>query len=47
MIVSNWEALANDKAKSFSNTGLGELWYAMGLEEMKMPKVRQQYQYRR
>ncbi|MBR2365309.1 MAG: hypothetical protein IKA79_08905 [Lentisphaeria bacterium] len=47
VIVSNWEALANDKAKSFSNAGLGELWYAMGLEEMKMPKVRQQYQYRR
>ncbi|MBO5761517.1 MAG: hypothetical protein J6S53_08250 [Lentisphaeria bacterium] len=47
VIVSNWEALANDKVKSFSNAGLGELWYAMGLEEMKMPKVRQQYQYRR
>ena len=47
VIVSNWEALANDKAKSFSNAGLGELWYAMGLEEMKVPKVRQQYQYRR
>ena len=47
VIVSNWEALANDRAKNFSNAGLGDLWYAMGLEEMKMPKVRQQYQYRR
>lgn len=46
-IVNNWEALANDKVKNFSNAPLGELWYAMGLEEMKMPKVRQQYQYRR
>ncbi|MBP5182862.1 MAG: hypothetical protein J6331_07545 [Lentisphaeria bacterium] len=47
VIVRNWELLANDRAKSFSNAGLGELWYAMGLEEMKVTKVRQQYQFRR
>lgn len=46
VIVTNWEHLANNRIKSFSNAPLGELWYAMGLEEMKMPKMRQQYRYR-
>ena len=44
VIVQNWEALANKKPKSFSNAGLGETWYALALEEPKMPK--QQYRYR-
>ena len=38
VIVRNWELLANKKYKSFSNSGLGETWYALGLEEMRMPK---------
>lgn len=40
-IQKNWEFLANGKVKQFSNSGLGEVWYALGLEEMKMPKVQQ------
>ena len=44
VIVRNWEALANQKPKNFSNAGLGEMWYALALEEPKMPK--QQYRYR-
>ena len=44
VIVRNWEALANKKPRSFSNAGLGEMWYALALEEPKMPK--QQYRYR-
>ena len=38
VIVRNWELLANKKYKSFSNSGLGETWYALGLEEIRMPK---------
>lgn len=38
VILRNWELLANKKYKSFSNSGLGETWYALGLEEMRMPK---------
>ena len=45
-IMRNWEMLANRKYKSFSNSGLGEMWYAMGLEEMKMPKQQQRIRYR-
>ena len=44
--MKNWEALANNKYKSFSNAGIGEMWYALGLEEMKMPKQQQAYRYR-
>lgn len=46
VILRNWEALANNKAKNFSNADLGEMWYALGLEEIKMPKVQQTYRYR-
>ena len=45
-LIRNWEFLANGKFKQFSNAGLGEAWYALGLEEMKMPRVQQQYRYR-
>ena len=45
-ILHNWEMLANKKYKSFSNAGLGEMWYAMGLEEMKMPRQQQRVRYR-
>ncbi|MCK4981746.1 MAG: hypothetical protein KAS17_02420 [Victivallaceae bacterium] len=37
-IVENREKLANGKIKQFSNSGLGELWYSLYLEE---PKVKQ------
>ena len=45
-LIRNWELLANGKFKQFSNAGLGEAWYALGLEEMKMPRIQQQYRYR-
>ncbi len=34
----NWERLSNDKAKSFSNMGLGEEWYGLYLEKPPAPK---------
>ncbi|MDD5697504.1 MAG: hypothetical protein PHH77_02710 [Victivallaceae bacterium] len=37
-IVENREKLANGKVKQFSNSGLGELWYSLYLEE---PKIKQ------
>ena len=37
-IIENREKLANGKVKQFSNSGLGELWYSLHLEE---PKVKQ------
>ena len=45
-ILRNWEMLANKKYKNFSNAGLGEIWYAMGLEEMRIPKQQQRIRYR-
>lgn len=41
VILRNWEHLANDRPKQFSNSGLGQVWYALGLEEMKQAKVKQ------
>ncbi len=38
VILRNWEFLANDKEKSFSNAGLGDEWYSLRLENMKNPK---------
>lgn len=37
-IIENRERLANGKVKQFSNSGLGELWYSLYLEE---PKIKQ------
>lgn len=37
-LAQNWERLANDKAKKFSNAGLGEEWYGLFLENQPMPK---------
>ena len=45
-ILRNWEMLANQKYKNFSNAGLGEIWYAMGLEEIRIPKQQQRVRYR-
>lgn len=41
VLKKNWEALVNGKVKKFSNGGLGELWYAMYLEEPKVQKQQQ------
>lgn len=37
-LASNWELLANNKDKQFSNAGLGEEWYGLYLEAPPMPK---------
>ena len=37
-LTFNWERLSNDKAKSFSNAGLGEEWYSLYLENPPQPK---------
>ncbi len=34
----NWEHLSNDRAKSFSNAGLGDQWYSLYLENPSAPK---------
>lgn len=38
VILRNWEAVANQKYKQFSNQGLGEQWFALHLEPP--PKAR-------
>ncbi len=40
VLARNWEALANDKVKSFSNSGLGEEWYGLYLENPPTPKAK-------
>lgn len=47
VVVKNWEMLVNGKIKHFSNSQLGEAWYALMLEEPKMPRAQQQIRYRR
>lgn len=42
VLKKNWEALANNKPKMFSNAGLGDQWYMLGLEQPKMPKQQRQ-----
>lgn len=37
-LARNWELLANNKDKQFSNAGLGEEWYGLYLEAPPMPK---------
>ena len=39
-IERNWQALANNKPKQFSNHFLGEQWYGLHFEEVKVPKQR-------
>ena len=34
-LAANWEKLANDRIKQFSNHPFGETWYSLGLEEAK------------
>lgn len=36
--TKNWEHLANQRVKSFSNAGLGDAWYSLYLETPRMPK---------
>lgn len=46
ILARNRDAIANDKLKQFSNADLAETWYALGLEEPKMPKIQQRVAYR-
>ncbi len=41
VLKSNWEHLANGRTKSFSNAALGDMWYALHLEEPKAGRVKQ------
>ena len=36
--IKNWEHLANQRVKSFSNAGLGNAWYSLYLETPPKPK---------
>lgn len=38
-LARNWEHLANERVKKFSNAGLGEEWYALHLEPWPKPKT--------
>ncbi len=42
VLAQNWEHLANKRLNRFSNAGLGDMWYALGLETPA--PVRQQQQ---
>lgn len=41
VLVDNYTKLANGKAKQFSNSGFGDMWYALYLEEPKVKPQRQ------
>lgn len=45
VLRANAERLANDKVKNFSNSGFGEMWYMLYLEEpkIKTQRVRPQF----
>lgn len=42
VLEKNWESLVNSKDKKFSNSELGDVWYALYLEEVRLPKPKQQ-----
>ncbi len=46
VVIKNWEMLVNGKVKHFSNSQLGDTWYALYLEKPKMQRVQQQVRYR-
>ncbi|MBR7103886.1 MAG: hypothetical protein IKC65_03000 [Lentisphaeria bacterium] len=41
VVNENVERLVNGKLKQYTNAGFGDLWYALGLEEMKVKAQRQ------
>jgi BMFP domain-containing protein YqiC len=43
VIKANRDHLANNRAPQFSNAGLGEEWYALGLEQPRVKMQRQRY----
>jgi len=46
VLEKNRELLMNGKVKQFSNAPLAEAWYALMLEEPKMPRIQQSVRYR-
>ncbi|MBR4254631.1 MAG: hypothetical protein IKQ16_06030 [Lentisphaeria bacterium] len=46
VLEKNREFLLNGKVKQFSNAPLAEAWYALMLEEPKMPRIQQSVRYR-
>ena len=45
-LKANREALANNRVAHFSNTNIGDTWWALGLEEPKVKMQRQRMQWR-
>ncbi|MBO5940753.1 MAG: hypothetical protein J6R18_06125 [Kiritimatiellae bacterium] len=45
-LKANREALANNRVAHFSNTNIGDTWWALGLEEPKIKMPRQRMQWR-
>ena len=41
VLLDNYDKLANQKYKHFSNAGFGDIWYALYLEEPKIKAQRQ------
>jgi hypothetical protein len=41
VISRNWEHMANNRVRQFSNAGIGDEWYALGLETPKVAVRRQ------
>ena len=41
VLMDNIDRLTNGKSKHFSNSGFGDMWYALGLEEPKIKPQRQ------
>lgn len=46
VVLENWERLSNNKKKHFSNSGLGDLWYSLYLEDPKLKPQRVQQRMR-
>ena len=46
VLEKNREFLLNGKVKQFSNAPLAEAWYALQLEEPKLPRIQQSVRYR-
>ena len=42
VIIQNWQHLANNHTAKFSNAGLGDQWYMLGLEQPSPVRQRQQ-----
>lgn len=45
-LKANREALSNNRTAHFTNTGIGDAWWAIGLEEPKVKMQRQRMQWR-